>query len=86
MGRIGGDEFACVFEKDDRHNAEKFISKVKELCKIENETNKKPFYVEISIGSHEADITEISDISKALKKADDMLYEAKKHRRESVLR
>ena len=86
MGRIGGDEFACVFEKDDLHNAETFISKVKELCQKENETNNKPFYVEISIGCYEADITELTDISKALKKADDMLYEAKKHRRESVLR
>ena len=86
VGRIGGDEFACVFEKNDRYDAEKFISKVKELCQKENETNNRPFYVEISIGCYEADITELSEISKALKKADDRLYEAKKHRRESVLR
>ncbi|MCR5099419.1 MAG: GGDEF domain-containing protein [Lachnospiraceae bacterium] len=86
MGRIGGDEFACVFEKDDRHNAEKFIAKVKLLCQRENETNNKPFYVEISVGCYETDISELSDISKVLKKADDMLYEAKKHRRESALR
>ena len=86
VGRIGGDEFACVFEKDDRHSAETFMSKVKLLCQEENETNNRPFYIEISIGCYETDISELNDISKALKKADDRLYEAKKHRRESVLR
>ncbi|MCR5452472.1 MAG: GGDEF domain-containing protein [Lachnospiraceae bacterium] len=86
FGRTGGDEFVCVFEKTDDLTADIFKNRIKELCKTENETNNKPFYVEISIGCFEVKLSDLRDLSKIFKIADDNLYEAKKHRRESVIR
>ena len=50
IGRIGGDEFVAFCFLDDPHTPDHLCSKIKTLSEHLNETNEKPYYVDISLG------------------------------------
>lgn len=86
VGRTGGDEYVCFYRITEEGSEETFIRHIKEACRTFNDTSGKPYYVEISVGCHAFDRSEVTDLLSVLKKADVRLYDAKKTRRETVVR
>lgn len=86
VGRIGGDEFIAMdfLQPDDFSNT--FPKKIKEAEKVFNENSGKPYYVEISVGTIEFTCSARVDLTEMIKKADEVLYEAKKLRRKTIKR
>ena len=59
---------------------------LKENCRKFNETSGKPYYVEFSTGCISFVCSENYSVAELTGQADDLLYEAKKSRRKSVIR
>ena len=85
-GRTGGDEFVSFVICKDESDTEKIMQNLKERCCLFNESCDKPYYVEFSTGCHTFTCTENYSIADITNQADKCLYEAKKNRRESVLK
>ncbi len=87
FGRTGGDEFMAIMECSFPDGGEKLKADMKKACDQYNLYSGKDYYVDLSIGycllSESEDVHQLINI---IKKADEMLYESKKHRRESVVR
>lgn len=84
IGRIGGDEFVMMFMIDETHTAQSVMEHIKEnSCRV-NETSKKPYYIEISLGYTEFRCEAELVLKEVMDKADKTLYEAKKLRRETI--
>ena len=62
------------------------IASMKEKCKKLNATSFKPYYVEFSTGYVEFVCTPDASIPELIGRADEILYEAKKKRRTSIVR
>ena len=88
LGRTGGDEFTCFFECSSDVEAEihKFRRRVKLFCQHEDETGGRPYYIGLSIGCFEFVMREEIDLPTMLKAAEEGLNDAKKARRESVVK
>ena len=86
IGRIGGDEFiSCSVDLTEEELKEQ-VRQIRELCRIYNEKSGKPFFVEISAGIAVGRIRSIDGWTELTSRADSELYEAKKTRREFVIR
>ena len=85
-GRIGGDEFVSFMLYEKEEEVDEVLRQFKERCAAFNEASEKPFYVEFSTGCVRFLCTENLSIQKITEEADTGLYEAKKSRRESVLK
>ena len=87
FGRTGGDEFMAIMECSSPDGGERLKVDIKKACDQYNLYSGKDYYVDLSIGycllSESEDVHQLINI---IKKADEMLYESKKHRRESVVR
>lgn len=85
LARIGGDEFVVVMlsEKNDFESIVR--QKATEIMTSFNECCKKPYYVEASVGIVTFDCDE-ANINDLIRQSDEALYEAKSHRRESVVK
>ena len=85
LGRTGGDEFMGI-------TSTKYISgeilqdTVEKRCDTYNQTSGKPYYVEVSIGYYEYTVDDHEEVTAIFRKADDILYEDKKHRRSSSVK
>lgn len=86
LGRTGGDEYMAVFVAKDGKAVEKIERKIKEACRKYNEKSEKPYYVELSVGCNVFEAFDYTDLNSVMEQADRNLYEAKKSRRESVIR
>ncbi len=86
IGRFGGDEFVSVFLAGDGNERERFVNAISEKCEEYNRNGGKPYYVSISIGIERFTCGEDVDLVEMLSHADKYLYEAKKSRRESVVK
>ena len=86
IGRIGGDEFISCCVDIPREELEEQVRHIKELCNQYNEKSGKPFFVEISAGIAVGRIRNLDGWTKLTEKADAELYEAKKTRRDFVIR
>lgn len=84
IGRFGGDEFLAVFPADTGDEKEQYVRAIRERCEEFNRNAGKPYYVNISLGVTEFICGEDMDMKETLKKADKLLYQAKKKRRQSV--
>ena len=84
IGRFGGDEFLAVFLADTGNEKEEYVRAIRERCEEFNRNAGKPYYVNISLGVTEFICGEDMDMKETLKKADKLLYQAKKERRQSV--
>jgi diguanylate cyclase (GGDEF)-like protein/PAS domain S-box-containing protein len=84
--RLGGEEFAVVYQSEDKEKAIKFAESIKkdiEDMKIEHKYNSASSFVTASMGliCKYANDVDYSDI---YKEADDLLYEAKKNGRNQI--
>ena len=86
LARVGGDEFLILLDCETEHFENVFRERVKNACAAFNSDSDKPFLVEISIGIAEFQPAPDIDIDHLIALADQDLYEAKKHRRNSVRR
>ena len=86
LARVGGDEFLILLDCETEHFENAFRERVKNACAAFNSDSDKPFLVEISIGIAEFQPAPDIDIDHLIALADQDLYEAKKHRRNSVRR
>lgn len=84
VGRIGGDEFVAMDFAQPSDFSEEFPKTIKEAERIFNEKSGKPYYVEISVGTIEFTCSLKVDLTEMIKKADEVLYEAKKLRKKSI--
>jgi len=86
IARLGGDEFAIVAV--DVNN--KFIKTLRErmnrFLKVYNESSKEPFTLSISIGAVDFSAQQNSNLEKLLSKADSVLYEEKRKKKEKLAR
>ncbi len=87
FGRTGGDEFAGIMKSPGDLDAVELRQKIREFCDTYNERSGKDYYVDISLGCCKIYAGALPGMLKeAMNQADKKLYEAKKSRRESVLR
>ena len=86
IGRIGGDEFIFCCVEVPREKLKERIDRIHELCDRYNENSGKPYYVEISAGVAIGKARNMEDWAALSSKADERLYEAKKARRDFVIR
>ena len=87
FGRTGGDEFTALMECSSADDGNELKANIKKACEDYNDISGKPYYVDLSVGyCLMAEYEDMQHLIQILKKADEMLYEEKKHRRESVVR
>ena len=86
IGRIGGDEFVGFCFLEGPHTPDDLCRKIKELSTQLNETNGKPYYVDISLGVSTFQCRPTLNIEDVLHQADKSLYEHKKNKRKDVLK
>lgn len=85
IARIGGDEFVVVVLTEKANFADIARHRSAQIMTSFNDHCEKPYYVEASIGivSFACDEANINDL---IRQSDEALYEAKSHRRESVVK
>lgn len=84
--RLGGEEFAIIYQADDKEKAENFANIIRkniENLKIEHKFSTTSAYITASMGLICQNAIEI-DYDKIYKEADDLLYEAKKNGRNQL--
>lgn len=90
VGRYGGDEFLVIMairEDDDKQEwIERMEGAIRKKTEKYNSNSKRPYYVEMSVGAVEITSDSGMDFSQLIAKVDNMLYEAKKNRRDTVIR
>lgn len=91
VGRIGGDEYACVIgcesEADCKNIAcceSTFVQQITEAFAAFNAVSDKAYNVTVSVGTYVMTYKEHLSLSDALSHADESLYEAKKNRVKEV--
>jgi diguanylate cyclase (GGDEF)-like protein len=86
LGRTGGDEYMAIFAVESEDDIAGVEEEIKKACAEFNEVSEKPYYVEISVGCHIFRAAEYEELNSVMETADQILYEAKKKRRPSVIR
>lgn len=84
VARIGGDEFAAFALTDANITGEKICDRIQTICDRFNADSDKKYYVELSVGFAEFDCSANVEIEKYLDKADEMLYQDKKNKRDNI--
>ena len=85
LARIGGDEFVALICDSNITDTE-LKTAIKANCDFFNTISSKQYYIEMSVGIYEFVCDAGIEISELLKKSDKLLYEAKKNRRDNVLK
>lgn len=86
IGRNGGDEFIAMYALGHEGQPQEIAGRIRRACEEYNQTAGKPYYLGISVGSVSFVFMDGMDLSVISKKADERLYEAKRHRRDNVIR
>ena len=86
IGRSGGDEFIAMYAIRYEGQQQEIADKIRRACEEYNQDSGKPFYLGISVGCVPFIYTAGIDLSIIIKKADERLYDAKRHRRDNVIR
>ena len=86
LGRTGGDEFMGMFSIKNEKELEKIKKKIKKISDDFNKVSDKPYYVELSIGCVTYKYEDTDNFNDLIRQADESLYEAKKVRRQSVVK
>lgn len=86
LGRTGGDEFTAVFLEGEADGIDLFLQKVALSCDSFNESSGLPFYEGISAGCVPFSREQCENLLDVFKSTDKLLYEAKKRRRQNVIR
>lgn len=75
--RIGGDEFLVAGLEDDDDLQEKYMTSVMDYIEAYNQKSKKPYRIELSMGSVSDNITNYDDIKSMIDRADHIMYKNK---------
>lgn len=86
LSRIGGDEFVAILTEVGVNEVQGYLEKIKETSSKFNEISTKPYYVECSTGYSVFTCSEDTDMDVIMNLADESLYEAKKYRKNSVVK
>lgn len=86
LGRTGGDEFASVFRAPEGMEPDELVNRIRAACEEFDTSHEYPFYFSISIGCVELPRGDFLNVPALLQEADVLLYEAKKLRRQSVIK
>ena len=86
IGRIGGDEFQACFVQPSEEVLKRRIRQIKARCDRYNEQSERPYFLEISVGYAIGTAQSREDWENLAIQADEALYEAKKSRRDFVIR
>ncbi len=86
IGRIGGDEFMACFSRLSEAEIADCVRRIKHQCDLYNENSERPYFLEISAGYAMGEARDRKDWEALAVRADAALYEAKKLRREFVIR
>ena len=84
LGRIGGDEYACIVCGDAKDCEEKFVKKITRAFDNFNDTSDKEYNITVSIGTYLLKSDMEMSLHDALSHADESLYQAKKYRIKDV--
>lgn len=84
VGRIGGDEFACLVKYGVADGGESMISRIYSRFDAFNKDSDKPYNVTISAGAFMMPEDDTVTLEQALTQADEKLYEVKKNRKKDV--
>lgn len=82
VGRIGGDEFALIMTYDQEENS--FSKEIYRQFQLYNETSPKPYNITVSVGTCMIYAGQSMKLKEALTRADESLYEEKRHRVKNV--
>lgn len=85
IARIGGDEFVSMVLMEESDSTS-LVREIKDASFRFNAVSAKPYYVECSVGANSFTCEEGIDIDYIISLADEALYEAKKYRKESVMK
>lgn len=86
IGRIGGDEFAAFILIDEPGILHRMQKAIDTFSQIENDTNGKPYYIEMSFGAKEFICKAGINLNDIMKQADTELYADKKNKRKSCVK
>ena len=86
IARIGGDEFQACCAQPSREALDAKLRQIKEACDNYNQYSKCPYFLEISVGYAVGMVQNREEWEALTIRADQNLYEAKKLRRDFVLR
>lgn len=86
LGRIGGDEFAAAFRLEGEDDAERFIARLRAVCRECDKREDLPFYVGVTVGCAVFREGEGLNLPQMLKRADEKLYQNKRFRRKSIVK
>lgn len=84
VGRIGGDEFACVLPMEKESEGQELLDQIYDEFKAFNLQSDKPYNVTVSAGAYMLKPSDDLTLSQALSLADERLYEVKKLRTREV--
>ena len=84
VGRIGGDEFACVLPQEQESDGQELLNQIYAEFAAFNKQSDKPYNVTVSAGAYMLKPTDTLTLSQALSLADEKLYEVKKLRTREV--
>lgn len=86
IGRLGGDEFVAFVLTEDVDFKAKTRALYNKYTDDFNNDNNKPYFIEASFGIYEFSCGSEIDFDSLIKKADDLLYQEKTHRRLSIVK
>ena len=90
LGRLGGDEFFGILlldpDEDVEKRKERLDSEIVDGCVAYNVVSGKPYFLGISHGIIHMKVSDGIDFTNILERSDELLYEAKKNRRKTVIR
>lgn len=86
VGRIGGDEFVCMFLTDDPWFEEHLTVRIRRECERYNDASGKPYLLDVSVGIARFICRQGMEVSGIIAEADKYLYEAKRRRTVTSLR
>ena len=84
VGRIGGDEFACIMEYDGNDEGESVLKQIYKAFADYNQNSDKEYNITVSAGGSLLKPYDNISLKDALTQADEKLYEVKKLRTKEV--
>ncbi|MGN0394723.1 MAG: GGDEF domain-containing protein, partial [Coprococcus sp.] len=85
-GRIGGDEYACVFSAPDADACKAVVNDIYNCFAVFNKNSDKVYNITVSIGVFISNPDNNISLEDAMIQADESLYQVKKHRTKDVLK
>jgi len=86
IARLGGDEFIAFSFITSQETVEEIASKLAKNTDFVNDTCGKPYYIDISHGTHTFICSDLINIEDEMIKADEILYTNKRYKRKSVIK